>query len=233
VYDEQVMAMPGAVAAERTFVSRVYTWMFIGLLITGLVAAAVAAAAENNPQVQRLLGGIWIFVLLAELGLVFGLVGFLNKLSAGAAAGMFVVYSALTGLMLSIIFALYTPGSIFSTFLITSLTFAIMAIIGHTTKRDLTSIGHLCFMALIGLIIAGVVNMFLFSEALYWVTSFLGIPIFVGLMAYHTQRIKEMGRRFGPEHPEARKYAVVAALTVYLDFINLFLLLLRFLGRRR
>lgn len=233
VYDEQVMAMPGTVAAERTFVSRVYTWMFIGLLITGLVAAAVAGAAANNPEVKRFLGSIMIFVFLAELGLVFGLVGFIRKLSAGVAAGMFVVYSALTGLMLSMIFAVYTPGSIFSTFLITSCTFAIMAIIGHTTKRDLTSIGHLCFMALIGLIIASVVNMFVASEGLYWLTSFLGIPIFVGLMAYHTQRIKQMSRRFGPGHPDARKYAVVAALTVYLDFINLFLILLRFFGRRR
>jgi len=233
MYNQQVMAMPGEVAAERTFVCRVYSWMFLGLLITGLVAAGVAAAAASNPQVATFLGRIMLIVILAELGLVLGLVGLVRRLSAAAAAGMFVAYSALTGVTLSIIFAVYTSGSIFSTFLITGFTFGIMAIIGHTTKRDLTSIGHLCFMGLIGMIIASVVNMFLFSESIYWLTSLLGIPVFVGLMAYHTQRIKQMSHQFGPGHPDARKYAVIAALMVYLDFINLFLILLRLMGRRR
>jgi len=228
-YNEEVMALPGAIAAERSFVNRVYMWMFAGLLITGIVAGVFF----SSPALMGLVAKSFIFLIIAQVLVVIGLTALVGRMSAAAAAGLFIFYAALTGTTFSVLFFVYTAGSLFSTFVITSLMFATMAVIGYTTKRDLTSIGHLCLMALIGVIIASVVNWFVHSPAIYWITTIVGIVIFVGLIAYDTQKIKQMAARFAEDSTGAGKYAVVAALAVYLDFINLFLLLLRIFGRRK
>ncbi len=222
-YNEEVMALPGALAAERSFVNRVYMWMFAGLLITGVVAGVFF----SSPALMGLVAKSFIFLIIAQVLVVLGLTALVGRMSAATAAGLFIFYAALTGTTFSVLFFVYTAGSLFSTFVITSLMFATMAVIGYTTKRDLTSIGHLCLMALIGVIIASVVNWFVHSPAVYWITTIAGIVIFVGLIAYDTQKIKQMAAQFAEDSTGAGKYAVVAALAVYLDFINLFLLLLR------
>jgi FtsH-binding integral membrane protein len=157
----------------------------------------------------------------------------INKLSAGVATGLFIFYSALTGFTLSTLFFIYTASSIASTFFITSGTFAIVSAYGYFTKTDLTKFGNLMLMGLIGIIIASLVNFFLQSEAVMWAVTYIGVVVFVGLIAYDTQRIKRMANGLDDDGDVQRKAAVVGALALYLDFINLFLKLLRLLGQRR
>lgn len=157
----------------------------------------------------------------------------INRLSALTATGLFFLYSALTGATLSIVFIAYTAESLTTTFLITAGTFGAMSFYGLVTKRDLTSVGNLCFMGLIGVIIASVVNIFVQSTLIYTVTTYIGVLVFVGLTAYDTQKIKEMGPRLEEGSEAEQKGAILGALRLYLDFINLFLLLLRIFGRRR
>ena len=225
------MAMPTVVLQERTFVSKVYGWMAFALVVTG----GVAWVTISTPLGKIVWGNPLLFygALIGELLLVIGLSAAINKMSAATATGVFVLYSALNGLTLSVVFLVFTAESIASTFFVTAGTFGAMSLYGYYTKTDLTSIGNLCFMALFGVIIASVVNLFLANSALYWITTYVGIAVFVGLTAYDTQKIKRMGLAGIEEGDAAQKGAIMGALALYLDFINLFLLLLRLFGRRR
>jgi len=211
---------------------KVYTWMAFAMIITGVTAYGVA----NSPS---LLGMIYTNpvvlwgLVIAEFALVFGITGMINRLSLTTATLMFVAYSVINGAMLSSIFLVYTMNSIGQVFFITSATFGVMAFIGYTTKTDLTSMGKILFMALIGMIIATVVNIFVGSTGLQTVTSYLGVLIFVGLTAYDSQKIKHMLYEQEVADEGAQKLALIGALTLYLDFINLFLYLLRIMGSRR
>ena len=217
--------------AERAFITKVYGWMALALAITGLVAVATAS---NIEAVLPLLRGPGMLVMFGlQIGVVLVLSFAINKLSAGVATGLFILYSALTGFTLSTLFFVYTASSIASTFFITSGTFAVVSAYGYVTKTDLTKMGNLLFMGLIGILIASLVNLFLQSEAVMWVVTYIGVVIFVGLIAYDTQRIKMMANGIGEDGDVMRKAAVIGALRLYLDFINLFLRLLRILGRRR
>ena len=211
---------------------KVYTWMAFAMIITGVTAYGVA----NSPS---LLGMIYTNpvvlwgLIIAEFALVFGITGMINRLSLTTATLMFVAYSVINGAMLSSIFLVYTMNSIGQVFFITSATFGVMAFIGYTTKTYLTSMGKILFMALIGMIIATVVNIFVGSTGLQTVTSYLGVLIFVGLTAYDSQKIKHMLYEQEVADEGAQKLALIGALTLYLDFINLFLYLLRIMGSRR
>jgi len=215
---------------ERTFISQVYLWMASALVVTAVVAAAIAN--DTRFVISMVRGGLfWVFVI-GELGLVIALGALIRRMSATVATVMFFAYAALNGVTLSLIFLVYTDASIASTFMVAAFTFGAMSIYGYTTKRDLTSVGNLLAMGLLGFIIASIVNIFLRSEAIYWITTYIGIVIFIGLIAYDTQKIKRLASG-GMENEVARKASILGALTLYLDFINLFLLLLRLLGRRR
>ncbi len=217
---------------QAAFMTKVYGWMSFALLVTGLVAAYVA----SSPAMLGIIFGnqfmLW-GLLIGELLLVGYLAVAVHRMSANVATAVFIGYAALNGLTMSFIFLLYTAESIGSTFFITAATFAVMSIYGYFTKKDLTSIGNLLMMALIGIVIASVVNMFFKNEMMYWVITYIGIIIFVGLIAYDTQKIKEMNIIGNEGTDEDRKEAIMGALSLYLDFINLFLLLLRVLGRSR
>jgi len=210
---------------------KVYVWMTLALVITGFTAYGVA----SSPGVMMAIATNKILfwgLIIAEFGLVFAISGAINKLSLTTATFLFVLYSVINGATLSFIFAVYTMSSIASVFFITAGTFAVMAVIGYTTKKDLTSMGKILFMALIGIIIATIVNIFLKSTGLEMIVSYLGVLIFVGLTAYDSQKIKQM-LMMAPDAGEgAQKLALLGALSLYLDFINLFIYLLRIFGRR-
>ena len=210
----------------------VYTWMTLALIITGVTAYGVA----SSPSIFSLLKGNQIVfwgLIIAEFALVFMITGMLNRISLTTATLMFVAYSVVNGAVLSSIFLIYTMNSIGQVFFITAATFGVMAFIGYTTKTDLTSMGKILFMALIGIIIATVVNIFVGSTGLQTVVSYLGVLIFVGLTAYDSQKIKRMLYDYEGNDEGGQKLALVGALTLYLDFINLFIYLLRILGSRR
>ena len=218
--------------AQSGFITKVYAWMSMALMITALTAVYVASSEE---LIRTILGNRIVFYVLifGELGLVMFLSAALNRMTAMTATLLFIAYSVLNGLTLSVIFLVYTASSIGTTFFVTAGTFGVMSIYGYTTKRDLTSLGNLLFMALIGFVIASIVNLFLQSTVFYWVCTYIGILIFVGLTAYDTQKIKEMGAAGFDNSETMRKGAIMGALALYLDFINLFLLLLRLFGGRR
>jgi FtsH-binding integral membrane protein len=228
----QGYTLGGIATAEKTFIQRVYGWMAAGLALTGAVAWMVANDADMVNTIIMNRGVFWGLLIL-ELGLVFVLTAAINKMSVGIATSMFLLYAGVNGMTLAIIFLAYTRESIAVTFFVTAGTFGAMCVYGMATKRDLTSVGSLCFMALIGLILASVVNIFLHSTALYWVTTYAGILIFVGLTAYDAQKIKQMHAASIEASDEAKKGSILGALALYLDFINLFLMLLRLFGRRR
>ena len=218
----------------NNFVRSVYNWMCIGLALTGFIAFYVS----TNETILRLVFEnriIFFGIIIAELALVFSIAGMINKMSAGTATGLFVLYSALNGVVLSFIFLAYTRSSIYSTFFICAATFLVCSIYGWTTKRDLTSWGGFLFMGLIGIIIASLVNMFIHSSAVSMVVSYIGVFVFVGLTAYDTQKLKNMAltQPAGLEGAVVRKGAILGALSLYLDFINLFLMLLRIFGQGR
>ncbi|MCL5995203.1 MAG: Bax inhibitor-1/YccA family protein [Chloroflexi bacterium] len=218
-------------AVERNFITKVYGWMALALSITGLVAYATA----TNPDFITAIAGtpLLLGIVIAQLVLVVVLSAAIGKLNAGVATGLFIVYSALTGITFALLFYVYTTESIAQVFLITAGTFALVSAYGYVTKRDLTSIGNLLFMGLIGIILASFVNFFLNSSGLYWVLTFVGVIVFVGLIAYDTQRIKRMAYGVSEDGDAQRKAAVIGALALYLDFINLFIRLLRIFGKRR
>jgi FtsH-binding integral membrane protein len=211
---------------------KVYVWMSLALVITGFAAYYVA----TSPAILSLIFGnkvVFFGLIIAELALVFGISGAINKLSLTTATLLFVLYSIVNGVTLSSIFLVYSMESIASVFFITAITFAVMALYGYFTKKDLTSWGRLLFMALIGIIIASIVNIFVASAGFNLIISYVGVLIFVGLTAYDSQKIKEM-LLMAPDAGETmQKIALLGALSLYLDFINLFLNLLRIMGSSR
>jgi len=216
------------------FIRSVYNWMAVGLSLTGVVAYYVS----NSEFLSRLIFGnqlVFFGLIISELVLVFSLAARVNKMQASTATGMFVLYAALNGATLSAIFLIYTRSSITSTFFICAATFVACSIYGMTTKRDLTSLGGFMVMGLIGIIIASVVNLFVRSSGMSLIISYIGVFVFVGLTAYDTQKLKTMAfsQPAGLDAGVIRKGAIVGALTLYLDFINLFLMLLRILGASR
>jgi len=216
------------IVKQNDLIRKVYAWMGAGLAIT----AFMALVTLSSPAIfNAVLGNKLIFygLIIGELALVFTLSGAINRLSAAAATLIFIAYATLNGITLSVVFLAYTANSITSTFVITSGMFGAMSIYGSMTKRDLTSWGSFLFMGLIGVVIASVVNIFVGSSAVSWVVSGIGVILFTGLTAYDTWKIKEMAA----QGTEERKPAIIGALTLYLDFINLFLMLLRFTGNRR
>jgi len=216
------------------FIRSVYNWMAIGLALTGFVAYYVA----NTPALVELIFGnrlLFFGLIIGELALVFMISARIQKMQASTATALFVVYSILNGATLSFIFLVYTASSITSTFFICAATFVACSIFGWTTKRDLTSMGGFLTMGLIGIIIASLVNMFFRSTAMSMIISYIGVIVFVGLTAYDTQHLKTMAlnQPDGLEAGVIRKGAILGALKLYLDFINLFLMLLRILGGGR
>lgn len=213
---------------QQTFMQRVYQWMAIGLTLTGLVAMW---AAGNMALMKAMAGGMGIVLMIGLLVLVFWLSSQALKLSPAVAIAGFLAYAGLNGLFFSFIFLVYTQASIASTFFITAGTFAAVSIYGWVTKSDLSSMGSFLFMGLIGVIIASVVNIFFQSPVLYWIVSYAGLAIFIGLTAYDTQKLKQIHQSGAASSSE--QLAILGALTLYLDFINMFLFLLRIFGRRR
>ncbi len=218
--------------ASTVFLAKVFNWMAVGLGLTGIVAYLTASTGLALSIVQS---PMFMILFFAELGLVFYLSARIEKIQAGTATALFLGYSVLNGLTLSAIFLAYTRASIGGTFLITAGMFGAMAVYGMVTKRDLSGMGSFLFMGLIGIILASVVNIFLKSSSLYWTISVIGVFVFVGLTAWDVQKIKNMGEQGIMEQGEVaiRKGAIIGALALYLDFINLFLMLLRFFGGSR
>ena len=218
--------------ASTIFLAKVFNWMAIGLAVTGGVAFLTAESGMARTLVAS---PIFFVLVLAELGMVFFLSARIDKLQPGTATGLFLGYSVLNGLTLSTIFLAYTNASIAGTFLVTAGMFGAMAVYGLVTKRDLSGMGSFMFMGLIGILLASVVNIFLHSSALYWAISAIGVLVFVGLTAYDVQKIKTIGEEGIMQQGEAaiRKGSIIGALALYLDFINLFLMLLRFFGGTR
>ncbi|MET0618640.1 MAG: Bax inhibitor-1/YccA family protein [Thermoanaerobaculia bacterium] len=217
--------------AERVtaFLKKVYGWMFVGLGVT----AAVALGVASSPALMQAIFGnkiLFFGLVIAELGLVFFLSARVNKLAPATASGLFLLYSALNGATLAAIFVMFTGTSIATTFFVTAGMFGALALYGSTTKRSLAGVGQFAFMGLIGLILASVVGMFLKSDGLQFVISIVGVIVFTGLTAWDAQKLKAMATAL-PEG-QTGSYAVVGALSLYLDFINLFLFMLRFFGRR-
>lgn len=220
-------------SAQMSLFRQVYLWMAMALAITGMMALLVA----GSPTMLSLIFSsklTFFALIIAEIALVWYLSARIERLSFTTATLMFIVYSLLNGAMLSSIFILYTATSIASTFFVTAGTFGVMCVYGYLTKRDLTSIGNICLMAVIGLIIVGLVNLFLQSSVMSLIISGIGVLVFVGLTAYDSQKIKQLLLQEGMEvNDSTKKIALLGSLTLYLDFINLFLYLLRFLGDRR
>lgn len=214
------------------YLTKVYNWMAIALLLTGLVAYFTS---QSEMMMQAIIGNQILFfgLIIGELALVGYISARINKLSSYNATLLFLAYTALNGLTMSVIFMTYTSASISTTFIITAGTFGVMSLYGYYTKSDLTKIGNLAFMALIGIIIASVVNMFMKSEMMSWIISYLGVAIFIGLTAYDTQKLKRIAMNGFENEEGMEKSAILGALTLYLDFINLFLFLLRILGDRK
>ncbi len=221
----------------KTFLANVFSWMFLALAITALVAYLFAGNDAFmqfmfNAETGGMTIGGWI-VMLAPLGLVFWMSMGFAKMSAQSLTLIFLLYSILMGLSLSFIFLAYTGASIAKTFVITSGMFGVMAFVGYTTKTDLSRFGSLMMMGLIGIIIASVVNFFLKSPMMDYIISFIGVLVFTGLTAYDVQKLKRLGASALQQGEALRKVTIMGALTLYLDFINLFLFLLRFFGNRR
>ncbi|MFP4032582.1 MAG: Bax inhibitor-1/YccA family protein [Desulfococcaceae bacterium] len=227
-------ASAGTQERVNSFIQSVYGWMAAGLALTGLMAYVTA----GSETLLRLIVGnpiIFFGLIIGELAMVFILSSRVQKMSPGTATAMFIGYSVLNGLTLSVIFLAYSSASITSTFFICAGTFGAVSIYGMTTKKDLTGVGNFMFMGLIGIIIASVVNMFVQSSAISMVVSYIGVLVFVGLTAYDTQKLKHMALT-QPDDLDAgtvRKGAIIGALSLYLDFINLFLFLLRIFGGGR
>jgi FtsH-binding integral membrane protein len=231
---QQSVARPRTEVLVNNFVRSVYNWMGIGLSLTGLVALYVS----SSPTMVRVIFGnpmLFFLLILAELGLVFSISGMVNKMSSGTATSLFVLYAGLNGVTLSFIFLVYTRTSIVSTFFICAATFIACSVYGWTTKKDLTSWGGFLTMGLIGIIIASLVNIFIRSSGMSLLISYIGVIVFVGLTAYDTQKLKNMAltQPAGLDGAVIRKGAILGALSLYLDFINLFLMLLRIFGQSR
>lgn len=218
-------------AGARVFVNRVYNWMFCGLMVTTLVAWGVTL----NEQTLRSVLNLFTPIAIAEIVLVIIISSMINRMSATTAGVMFIAYSALNGLTFSPIMLAYTQTSIYLAFGSCALMFAATSTFGYLTGMKLDSVGSFCFMGLIGIIIASIVNFFLHSAVLDYILSYIGIAVFVGLTAWDTQKVRMVGEQAGEEAQSdaMRKVAILFALNLYLDFINMFIYLLRIFGRRR
>lgn len=221
-----------AKAAQATLLRSVYLWMTLALIITGFVAMYVAKSYMANIMIQNSM--MFWGVLIAEVALVWYLSARIYKMSFTTATILFIIYSILNGVSMSILLLVYTTSSIATTFFVTAGTFGSMAIFGYITKKDLTRIGSLCIMGIIGIIIASLVNLFLQNSMMDMIISYIGVLLFVGLTAYDSQKIKRLLSGDDIEVNEAtQKIALMGAMTLYLDFINLFIYLLRILGDRK
>ena len=221
--------------AARIFVNRVYNWMFCGLMITAVIAWGTAKYAMSSEAAMRQVLGLALPLIIVEFILVFALSAALRRMSPAMTGVLFIGYAALNGFTLSPIFLAYTETSVFLAFGSCALMFAATSTFGYMTGMDLRSVGAFCFMALIGLIIASLVNLFLRSEAFDYILSYVGVAVFVGLTAWDTQKVRMIGEQAGEDvqSDNMRKFAISFALSLYLDFINLFIYLLRIFGRRR
>ncbi len=217
--------------ARQSFLTSVFGWMFVGLAITAGVAAYVAASSDMLDWVNDH-PWAWLGLFVVQIGLVVAISAGINKISASVAVFLFALYAAVTGFVFSIIIEAYTTVSIVSSFATAGGMFAGMAIYGYVTKRDLSSLGSILFMGLIGVIIGSVVNIFWANSVLYWFVTFAGVLVFCGLTAYDMQKIKQMGES-GISGEAAQKASILGALALYLDFINLFLFMLRIFGSAR
>ncbi|MDO1583994.1 Bax inhibitor-1/YccA family protein [Rhizobium oryzicola] len=234
----QARVQSGAMIDEglRAYMLKVYNLMALGLAITGVAAFATWQLAVQGGHITPFGAAIyqsplrWV-VMLAPIAVVFFLSFRINRMSTGAAQGVFWLYAALMGVSLSSIFLVYTGQSIVQTFFVTAASFGALSLYGYTTKRDLSAMGSFLIMGLFGLIIASIVNIFLASSAMAFAISVIGVLIFAGLTAYDTQKIKEMYYEADDVAMTGRK-AIIGALTLYLDFINLFMFLLQFLGNK-
>lgn len=222
-----------AIASEQQrFMMRVYNWMAAGLALTGIMALYVSSS-ETLMNLVFSNKAVPIILFIVQIGLVVYLSGWAQKMSASQATGVFMLYAGLTGVTLSFIFMVYTTSSIASTFFVTAGTFASLSFYGYVTKKDLSGMGQFLFMGLIGLILSRVANMFFASASFDSALNIIGVLIFAGLTVYDTQKIKQMNILGNEGTEEDTKEAIVGALTLYLDFINLFLHLLRIMGDRR
>lgn len=222
----------GAVAREKSFIRDVFAWMGGGLAVTGLISAlmisnpAAVMALAKNPV-------LFFGIIIVQLILVWQVSASINRYSANTAGILFTVYAGLNGVIFSTLFLAYTGSSIAATFFIAAGVFGATALYGWTTKADLTSVGSIAFMGLIGIIIASIVNIFLRSAVFEWIISYIGVAIFIGLTAYDMQQLKAINARTFQDSESLAKASIVGALRLYLDFINLFLFLLRIFGQRR
>lgn len=219
-------------AEVRKFLLHVYNWMTMGLALTGVVAFGVSM---SNTLIRFIVMNPFIFygLMIAQLLVVILMSAAINKMPSIVAIGAFFLYAFLTGLTFSVLFLVYTGESIAFTFFICAAMFGSVSVFGYITKMNLAGVGNFMLMGLFGLIIASIVNIFLESEALYWMISYVGVLIFVGLTAWDTQKIKRMAQATSFETEEGKKFAIMGALNLYLDFINMFLFLLRIMGNRR
>jgi len=229
---DQIYTSAPAATVTSGFFPKVYGWMTAGLALTALAALLTLS---SQAMLELIFGNRMVFygLIFGELGLVIALSAAINRISAMTATLLFLAYSALNGITFAAIFLVYTSSSIASTFMIAAGTFGAMSVYGYVTKRDLTGWGSFLFMGLIGIIIASVVNIFMQSAMITWIVSYLGVFIFVGLTAYDTQKIKMIGQAGFADSESRHKAAILGALRLYLDFINLFLMLLRVMGNRR
>lgn len=228
----EAIALPHAELEVRSFVVKVYQWMSAGLALTGGVAYYMAV---HEPLIRALTQNMVLFIVLlvVEVLAVFFLAAWVHRMSSAMAMTIFLSYAALNGVTLSVIFLVYTSSSIANAFFVTAGTFGVMSVYGYTTKTDLTSVGNLCMQGLFGIIIASFANFFIHSPAIYWITTYAGVLVFTGLTAYDTQKIKAMNVPADEGTEEETKDAISGALALYLDFINLFLDILRIMGKRR
>jgi FtsH-binding integral membrane protein len=223
-------AYSGVQVEQRSIVNQAYTWMALGLLVTAATATLTANSPALLDLIYRSAWTYWILII-AEFGLVVALSAAINRISQTAAIALFLAYAALNGLTLSAILLYYTANSIGLTFLVTAGMFGAMSVIGFVTKRDLTGVGNVMFMLLIGLILGSIINIFLASSTFYWIMTYAGVIVFAGLAAYDAQKIKRISEQAGTGESRG-KLAIMAALALYLDFVNMFLFLLRIFGRR-
>lgn len=230
-YSTQAQAYFRGVTAQRKFLVWVYRWMTIGLALTGIIAMFVYSNQTLLSYLEQN-NGFFMGLIIAEFILVFVLVSSITRMSVTTSIITFLIYSVLNGVTLSAVIAIYTASSVSYALFIAALMFGMMSIYGYYTKRDLTKFGNLLSMAVVGLVIAFFINIFWFNSTVYWIISILGVFIFVGLTAYDTQRLKQIGESVEELDGNSMKVGVVGALTLYLDFINIFFLLLGISGKR-
>lgn len=231
--DNQVISsQAGRQSVVATLFKSLYMQMAAALTITGLTAYFIASSPELMATIFSSRASVWILIF-AQLGVVMWLSARALHMSMTAATLLFILYSVLTGVTFSVIFLAFTQETIATTFFVTAGTFFAMSLVGYVTRMDLTRVGSILFMLLIGVMIATVVNLFMHSETIYWVTTYAGVVIFVGLIAFDTQKLKGIFMNVDSVDETSQKVALLGALTLYLDFINLFLFLLRILGGNR